>query len=157
MKIERGKRVRIQVKLSVAGGDVIEQSAAEYFQGAGTIIPGLEKALEGLEPGAEKQGVIPHTEAFDAVENLPTKKIPRAEFPKGVDLEVGSTFGAKAPDGSDITFRVEELTDEIVTVRFVHPLAGKDIAYEVTVLDVTDPAPPPLPADAVAADSEDDE
>ena len=40
MKIEDGKRVRIKVKLKVVDGDVIEESAAEYFQGAGTIIPG---------------------------------------------------------------------------------------------------------------------
>jgi len=154
VKIEDGKRVRIKVKLKVVDGDVIEQSADEYFQGAGTIIPGLEKALAGLEPGDEKKGVIKHTEAFDAVENLPTKRIPRAEFPKGTDLEVGSTFGAKGPDGGSITFRVEKVTDEIVDVRFVHPLAGKDIEYEVTVLAVTDPSPPPLPADLVATEDD---
>jgi FKBP-type peptidyl-prolyl cis-trans isomerase 2 len=152
VKIEDGKRVRIKVKLKVVDGDVIEESAAEYFQGAGTIIPGLEKALEGLEPGAEKKGVIKHTEAFDAVGDLPVKKIPRAEFPEGTKLEVGSTFGAKSPDGQDITFRVESVDDEVVEVHFVHPLSGKDIEFEVTVLSVTDPEPPPLPGDALKAD-----
>lgn len=154
MKIETGRRVRIKVKLSVVDGDVIEQSAVEYFQGAGTMMPGLEKALDGLEKGAEKSGVIPAAEAFSAVENLPTKEIPRAEFPKDAKLEVGETFAAKGPDGADITFRVEESGDEVITVRFVHPLGGKDIAYEVKVLEVSDPKPPPLPGDLLADDDE---
>jgi len=154
VKIETGRRVRIKVKLTVVGGDVIEESAAEYFQGAGTIIPGLEKALDGLEPGDERSGTIPHTEAFDAVENLPTKQIPRAEFPKDAKLEVGETFEAGAPDGGTITFKIVKVTDQNVTVHFVHPLSGKDIAYEVTVLSVSDPSPPPLPGDVVAMDED---
>ena len=152
MKIEEGKRVRIKVKLTVVGGDVIEESAAEYFQGAGTIIPGLEKVLEGLEAGAEKSGTIPHTEAFDAVENLPTKQIPRAEFPKDAQLEVGGTFEAGAAEGGTITFKIEKVDDEVVDVRFVHPLSGKDIEYEVSVLSVSDPTPPPMPGDAIVTE-----
>lgn len=154
VKIEDGKRVRIKVKLKVVDGDVIEESAAEYFQGAGTIIPGLEKALEGLEAGAEKSGVIPHTEAFDAVESLPPKQIPRAEFPEDTKLEVGSTFEAGAADGGTITFKIEKVDDKVVDVRFVHKLTGKDIEYEVTVLSVSDPTPPPMPGDAIAAEED---
>jgi FKBP-type peptidyl-prolyl cis-trans isomerase 2 len=154
VNIENGKRVRIQIKLQVVGGDVIEESVAEYFQGAGTIIPGLERALVGLGPGAERKGVLPAKEAFGSVANLPTKKLPRAEFPRSVKLEIGATFQAKGPQGQDVTFRVTSIDDKAVEVRFVHPLADKDIAYEAKVLSVTDPVPPPLPADAIARDAE---
>ncbi len=156
MKIAEGARVRIKVKLSIVDGDVLEQSVAEYFHGSGKMMPGLEAVLEGLEKGAEKSGVIPAKQAFDAVGDLPTKKIPRAEFPKEVDLTEGAIFGAKGQKGEDISFKVLAISDEHVEVRFVHPLAGKDIAYEVEVLDVTDPTPPPLPADAIAADDEEE-
>ncbi|RMH45207.1 MAG: peptidylprolyl isomerase [Deltaproteobacteria bacterium] len=149
MKIEDGRRVRIQCKLSVAGGDLIEESEVEFIQGAGTVIPGLEKALAGLDAGASKSGVIPADEAFSAVDHLPPKHIPRAEFPADATLAVGETFVAKGPHGEDVTFRVERVGDDDVEVRFVHPLAGKDIAYDVTVLSVTDPLPPPLPGDAL--------
>lgn len=156
MKIEDGKRVRIQVKLTVVGGDVIENSVATYFQGAGTIIPGLEKALAGLEAGAEKSGVVPADEAFSAVAKLPPKKIPRAEFPKDAKLEVGEVFGARGPDGSPIQFEIHSVTDSTVEVHFVHPLAGKDIAYEVKVVSVSDPVPPPLPLPDDAVVEEED-
>jgi FKBP-type peptidyl-prolyl cis-trans isomerase SlyD len=152
VKIDKGKRVRIKIKLTETGGRVIEDSIAEYFHGAGTILPGLERVLEGLAAGAQKRGLIPAVEAFDAVKNLPTKKIPRAEFPAEVELKVGATFAAKTPDGAPITFCVQKVTDKEVEVRFEHPLAGKDIGYEVEVLAVVDPTPPPLPADAVARD-----
>jgi FKBP-type peptidyl-prolyl cis-trans isomerase 2 len=152
VKIEKGRRVRIQIELKIKGGDVIEKSVAEYFHGAGTILPGLEKLLVGLEPGATKQGTLAAKEAFGAADALPLKKIPRAEFPRDAKLAVGQTFAAKGPTGADVTFRVETLTDAAVEVRFVHPLADKDIEYDVTVLSVTDPAPPPLPGDALAED-----
>jgi len=154
VKIAPGARVRIKVKLQVAGGDVIEESVVEYFQGAGTMMPGLEKALANLEAGASKSGVIAANEAFDAVGTLPTKTIPRAEFPKDIDLKEGSVFGAKGPHGEDVSFVVTELTADTVKVRFQHPLAGKSIGYEVSVLSVSDPLPPPMPGEAIALDEE---
>jgi FKBP-type peptidyl-prolyl cis-trans isomerase 2 len=48
--------------------------------------------------------------------------------------------------------RVVEIADDKVQVRLVHPLAEKDIAYDVEVLAVTDPTPPPLPIEAIGED-----
>jgi FKBP-type peptidyl-prolyl cis-trans isomerase SlyD len=147
--IDDGKRVRIKVKLTRATGEIIEESVAEYFHGAGTILPGLERALAGLGQGAKRSGVIPAAAAFDAVAQLPQKTIPRAEFPAGVTLAVGARFAARGPTGQDVSFEVLDLSDAGAQVRFVHPLAGQDIHYDAEVLDVTDPTPPPLPGDAL--------
>jgi FKBP-type peptidyl-prolyl cis-trans isomerase 2 len=154
VKITEGARVRIRIKLAVVGGDVIEESVAEYFHGSATIIPGLENRLDGLEAGAKSEGVIPANEAFSAVESLPPKTIPRREFPADIKLEVGEQFSAKGPRGQTVTFEITHVDADQVEAKFVHPLAGKDIAYEVEVLRVTDPTPPPLPADAVVADDD---
>lgn len=151
MKIDDGMRVRIKIKLS-ADGDVIEDSVAEYFQGSGTILPGLEKVLAGLEEGAKEVGTLASADAFGALK--PQKTIARAEFPKEAKLEAGETFAAKGPDGTDVTFRVLEADDEKVQVELVHPLADKDLDYELEVLSVTDPKPPPLPGEAVGVDLE---
>jgi len=156
VKIQQGARVRIKVKLQIVDGEVVEESVAEYFHGAATIIPGLERRLAGLEAGAERRGVIPAAEAFSAVADLPTKKILRREFPEDVKLQIGEQFQATGPKGQQVTFEVMRMDDAEVEARFVHPLAGKDIAFEVTVLSVTDPTPPPLPGDALGEESEED-
>lgn len=156
MKIAKGARVRIQVMLKVVGGDVIEKSGLEYVQGGGSMLPGLEKALEGLEAGAEKKGVLPAKDAFGTEESLPTQKLPRKNFPKDAALKVGAIFTAGGPGGQDVQFKIIALGkgDEPVEVRYLHPLAGKDIEYEVKVLSVTDRVPPPMPGDAAVVELE---
>ncbi|MFH2005441.1 MAG: FKBP-type peptidyl-prolyl cis-trans isomerase [bacterium] len=150
MKIEKGTRVRIQVVLKVVDGDVIEKSGLEYVHGGGTMLPGLEKALEGLEEGAEKKGVLPAKDAFGVEEDLPTSGLPRDRFPKDAKFEVGQIFTAAGAGGQDVNFKIIKLgkKDEPVEVRFLHPLTGKDIEYEAKVISVTDPIPPPMPGEA---------
>ncbi len=151
MKIEKGKRVRLKVKLQVKGGEVIEESAVEYFQGAGTMLPFLESVVEGLEAGAKKSGTVLAKNAFGSEKYQPKKTIARKEFPADAKLKVGDQFQAKSEDGKqDIILKVVEVTATEVHVRLVHPLAEKDLAYDLEVLKVTDPTPPPLPVEAIA-------
>jgi FKBP-type peptidyl-prolyl cis-trans isomerase 2 len=154
VKIEKGKRVRLKVRLQVVGGDVLEQSVVEYFQGAGTMLAGLESAVEGMAAGEKKEGVIPAAQAFGDPTRQPKKTLSRAEFPADAKLAKGTEFQAKADKGQDVVLRVEDVRDKEVDVRLVHPLASKDINYQVEVVSVTDPRPPPIPATAVADETD---
>ena len=88
MKIGRGLSVRIEYELKIKGGEVIESSARsgplQYVQGAGKMLAGLEKRLEGLSPGDERSGNIPAAEAFGTEDALPVKEMARKEFPAGM-------------------------------------------------------------------------
>jgi len=154
VKIEKGKRVRLKIELQVVDGEVIEKSVVEYFQGAGTMLAGLEEALEGLEKGATKEGVIPAARAFGNPASQPEKTIPRSEFPRDAALEKGSEFAAKADGGQDVVLVVQSADDDKVVVRLAHPLAKKDIAFKAEILSVTDPTPPPLPGAALVEETE---
>lgn len=149
MKIEKGRRVTLKVDLSVAGGQQLEKSQVEYIQGAGTMLPGLEKVLEGLEKGAKRDGVIKAKDAFGNPSMHPLKKMKRGEFPKDVKLEPGEQMVAKGVNDMNVVLRIEKVTGDDVDVRLVHPLAEKDIKYAVEVVQVTDPRPPPMPAQAL--------
>jgi FKBP-type peptidyl-prolyl cis-trans isomerase 2 len=150
MRIERGNRVRLKVKLEVKGGKVLEESEVAYVHGDGHMLPGLERELEGMEVGAQKSGVIDAKHAFGDESRHPSRTIARKEFPADAKLTVGELFTARGPHGEDVVLRVLALTEESAEVRFMHPLWDKDIEYSVTVLAVSDRTPPPLPADAVA-------
>lgn len=154
MKIEKGRRVKLNVDLSVAGGQQLEKSTVEYVQGAGTMLPGLEKVLEGLEKGAKRDGVIKAKDAFGAMQ--PTKKMKRTEFPKDAKLTAGEKLVAASADKAhmNVVLEIMKVTADDVEVRLVHPLAEKDIKYSVEVVQVSDPRPPPVPAEALELEPE---
>jgi FKBP-type peptidyl-prolyl cis-trans isomerase 2 len=169
MKIAPGSVVRIEYEIRVKGGDVIESSTrsgpVEYVQGEGKLLPALEKRLEGLAAGRTLEGEIPSSEAVPE-EKLPTRMIPRAEFPSSAPIEIGSTFEAHTATGGIVNLRIVAVDDKHVTARLLPPLAGKDLVFKVKVVRIEDPvshlvsivhkAPPPLPAAAVKLELEDD-
>lgn len=156
MKIARGLSVRIEYRLKVKDGDVIESSEQSgplrYTHGEGKMLAGLEQRLEGLSPGDEREGEIPAREAFGTEESLPLKEMSRADFPEATTPEPGLIFEAKVARGEVVKFKVVSATKNAVTVRLLHPLVGRDLEYRVKVLSVDDPkiprspgAPPPPP------------
>jgi FKBP-type peptidyl-prolyl cis-trans isomerase SlyD len=154
MKIGAGCYVEIEYELKVRGGDVIESSSRSgplrYVQGEGKMLPGLEARLAGLGPGEERSGQIPAAEAFGTEATLPIKEMPRGSFPKGAKLDPGLEFEAKDPaSGVPVRFKVVSADANVVKVRLLHPLVGRDIEYRVKVLSVRDgrsrSGPPPAP------------
>lgn len=145
--------MRLKVHLAVVGGDTLEKSVVEYIHGGGTMLPGLERVLQGLEAGAKKEGVLKAKDAFGNPQMHPAKKMKRTEFPKDAKLRLGERFTAKGVDGGlDVVLAIEKLAGDDVEVRLVHPLAEKDLRYECEIISVTDPKPPPLPAKALKLD-----
>jgi FKBP-type peptidyl-prolyl cis-trans isomerase 2 len=142
-------RVRLRVRLAVVGGETIEDGPVEYIHGSGKMLPGLEGALAGLETGESKGGVLKARDAFGNPALSPHKKMKRGEFPKDARLKAGERFAAKGVNGVDVVLLVSAIDGDDIDVQLMHPLADKDIKYEVEVLRVTDLAPPPVPADAV--------
>lgn len=149
VKIEKGRRVTVKVDLSVVGGASLEKSTVEYIHGAGTMLPGLEAVLNGLEKGAKREGVIKAKDAFGNPAMHPLKKMKRTEFPKDVKLVAGEQFVAKGLNDMNVVLRIEKIAGDEIDVRLVHPLAEKDIQYSAEVIQVSDPRPPPMPAQAL--------
>jgi FKBP-type peptidyl-prolyl cis-trans isomerase 2 len=147
MKVAAGTRVKVKIKLQVVGGAVLEDTTLEYVQGSGKMLADLEKALEGLEPNAEKKGTL--KKPFGDESKLPTKSIARKEFPKEAKLSVGEVFGAKGAKGEDISFRIIKADDKNVEVKFLHPLADKDLSFEAKIISVNSVLPPPPPAEVL--------
>lgn len=154
MKIARGRSVELSYELKVKGGAVIESSSRSgplrYVHGDGKMLPGLEKRLEGLQPGDERKGELPAAEAFGTEASLPVKEMARSVFPPGMKIEPGAVFEAKDPaSGAPVQFKVVSANATAASVRLMHPLVGRDIEYQVTVLSVREAGansgPPPIP------------
>lgn len=142
----------LKVDLSVAGtGQQLEKSTVEFIQGAGKMLPGLEALLEGLEKGAKSSGVLKAKDAFGNPAMHPVKKMKRTEFPKDAKLVEGEKLVAASADKAkmNVILQIVKVQGDEVDVRLVHPLAEKDIQFSFEVMQVTDPRPPPVPADAL--------
>ena len=113
------------------------------------MLSGLEAVLAGLEKGAKREGVLKAKDAFGNPAMHPLKKMSRSEFPKELELKVGEQLVAKGVNDMNVIMRVEKVSADEVEVRLVHPLAEKNIKYAVEVVQVTDPRPPPMPAQAL--------
>jgi FKBP-type peptidyl-prolyl cis-trans isomerase SlyD len=142
MKIGRDRVVCIDYTIRLAAGQVVETSIGQepltYLHGRKQIVPGVEKAVEGLEPGASLEIVVPPDEAYGDRDPAGVFVVPRAAFPADETVGPGMMFSAHRPDGKSLTFRVVEANDELVLVDTNHPLAGETLHISVLVHEVRD-------------------
>ena len=142
MKIGEKTYVEMEYSLTLASGEEIDRSssgeALGFIFGTGQIIPGLEKGIEGMEPGQRATITVEAEEGYGVHKPELCRDIPRSNFPADVAIEVGMGFEAKGPHGP-VTFRVSSANDEVVIADFNHPLAGERLKFDVTVTEVREP------------------
>ncbi len=142
MLIAANKAVSIDYTLTNDAGEVIDSSAGGaplvYLHGAGNIIVGLEKALEGKQSGDELSVSIEPENAYGEYSAELVATLDRSMF-EGVDeLEVGMQFHASGPNGGMQIVTVRDIDGSEVTVDGNHPLAGQRLNFQVKVVDVRD-------------------
>ena len=142
MTIKENSAVSFHYTLTDDDGQQLDSSAGKeplaYLHGAGNIIPGLESALEGKSVGDTMVVDVTAAEGYGEIQKELIQEVPRASF-QGVDeIEVGMQFEAQTGEGGTVPVTVVAVTDEIVTVDGNHPLAGKNLHFDVTIEDVRD-------------------
>ena len=139
MQIAKNHVVTIDYTLTDDTGSVLDTSkGAEplvYVQGIGNLIPGLEKALEGKNPGDQLQVSIPPEEAYGERDEENFEVVSRAVFENSDDLQVGIQVQAQTDAGVQI-LTVTALDEDSVTLDGNHPLAGETLNFDVMVVDV---------------------
>jgi FKBP-type peptidyl-prolyl cis-trans isomerase SlyD len=108
-----------------------------YLEGAGNIIPGLEKELLQASPGDRKNVKVAAKDAYGEKQEDRIVKVPRSQFPAGVEPKVGDRFRSGAEHHSPV-FTVMELSADQITLDGNHPLAGKALSFDVEITNVRD-------------------
>jgi len=148
MQIEPGRVVTLSFDLCDQEGEIVEASditgAISFIHGRGSIIPGLDAKLAGMEPGDEADFTFPPEEAFGSASEGPEKVVGRHEFPPEAEIRAGAEFEAGIPGGQKIKLVVTALQGENVQVRMVHPLAGQTVSMSVKVQSVRAASPQEL-------------
>ncbi len=141
MTIEKNKVVMIDYTLKDSDGEIIDSSDSSeplaYLHGNGNLIPGLERELEGKKPGDKLSCVVSPADAYgDYDENL-VFTVKKTNFAEPDKIEEGMQFEAQSEGGSRAVTVVAVKGDD-VTVDANHPLAGEDLHFSVSVVEVRD-------------------
>ena len=142
-KVEKNKVVTFHYTLKdKETGEVLDSSQyhgepLKVLIGANNIIPGLERQMEGMEVGEKKTIEVKAEEAYGQKDESLIQKVPREYF-QGIELQKGMPLQAQTPDGQIINLIVVDFNDNEVIVDMNHPLAGKDLVFDVEIVDVRD-------------------
>ncbi len=136
-RVEKDVVVSMDYTLNV-DGEVVDfsdkEEPLEYIQGHGQIIPGLERAMEGMQVGDSKEVNVPAQQAYGEVDPGAVVEVSRADFPPNVPIEVGTPLQVRNMDGQILDARISTIEGDKVKLDFNHPLAGKDLLFNVTVV-----------------------
>lgn len=130
-RIGPGDRVTISYTLSVPGSQfVMQDNVSEYIPGQNQLLPSLEQALMGMKAGEQKHVELRAEEGFGRYDEGKRITVARDRLP--ADAKIGDVY--QTPHGQP--FIVKRLTNDSAVVDFNHPLAGKDLVFDVKILKV---------------------
>jgi FKBP-type peptidyl-prolyl cis-trans isomerase SlyD len=139
MKATRGTVVSLTYDLTDSDGALLDSSQQvgplTYLHGYGNLIPGLERALEGAQPGDRHDLVIPPAEAYGERDPDAMFQAARGDFPPDLELEPGMQLTGQTDEGP-VSFMVAEVTEQGALLDGNHPLAGVTLHFDVEVVDV---------------------
>lgn len=131
--------VSIDYTLTV-DGEVVDSTEGDeplqFLQGHQNIIPGLERELVGMKVGDSKKVHVNPTEAYGEVDPENIIEVPRTEFPAEIPLEAGTELEVKNADGEVLSATIAEVGTNTIKLDFNHPLAGKALTFDVTIVEL---------------------
>jgi peptidylprolyl isomerase len=135
-----GDTVKVHYTGTLEDGSVFDSSEGgdplEFTIGEDEIIPGFEEGIIGMKVGQSKTIVVPSDQAYGPHLDEMVMEVARDKVPAGHDPEVGQFLQIVQEDGHHIPVQITEVTDEHVILDANHPLAGRDLSFDVTLVEI---------------------
>ncbi len=135
---KKGDSVKIHYTGKFDDGEVfdssIEREPLEFTLGEGQVIPGFDNAVEGMQTDEEKTVRIPAAEAYGEVNPNLVHDVPRDQVPDDIPLEIGLQLQVQGQGGQAFSVTVVAVDDTNVKLDANHPLAGKDLTFELQLV-----------------------
>ena len=139
-QVKTGDTVRIHYTGTLADGSQFDSSEGrdplEFAVGSGQIIPGLDKAIPGMAVGDKKKVVVPAAEAYGEANPQARQAVPRNDIPDHIPLDLGTQLQVQTPSGQAMNVTVVEVTETEVTLDANHPLAGKELTFDIELVSI---------------------
>lgn len=136
------KIVQVRYKGTLADGTVFDSTEGrvplELIIGANFWIPALEQALLGMKVGDRKRIEVKAADAFGEYDPTITEEVPKEKFSDDIRFTKGLEVQTITMEGP-VLARIVEVRPTTVVVDFNHPLAGKDLTYDIEILSIRSP------------------
>lgn len=140
--VERGQVVTMEYTLHV-DGEVLDSSSEngplQFLAGYDNIIPGLEREMLGMKVGEDKNVVVAARDGYGEIDNQAFIELNRSEFPKEIPVEVGVELNMSDKKGQQRYARIERVDNDKVRLDLNHPLAGRELHFNVKVVGLREP------------------
>lgn len=135
-----GDTVRIHYTGTLSDGSTFDSSVGrdplEFTLGSGQVIAGFDKAVDGMARGEKKTVEIPANEAYGEHDPRRVQSLPRTQVPEGTPLDIGTQLQITAHTGQAFMVTVSEVTDVEVVLDANHRLAGKELTFEIELVEI---------------------
>lgn len=138
--VEKNNKVKVHYTGRLTSGEQFDSSEGreplEFTVGAGQMISGFDAAVEGMAINEKKTITLAPEDAYGPVFDQLKDKVERTQLPKDMVVEVGQTLVATAQDGQQTRVIITEIDDTTITVDANHPLAGKELIFDIEVVEI---------------------
>jgi peptidylprolyl isomerase len=135
-----GDTVRVHYTGSLDNGTVFDSSEGreplEFEVGSGSVIPGFDQAVLGLEVGDSTTVTIAPEQAYGPRREEYVVQFPLSQFPEEIVPEAGMQLQMRGQDGTPIPVLVTEVGEEQVTLDANHRLAGENLTFEISLVEI---------------------
>lgn len=140
-QVKTGDTVKVHYSGTLDDGTQFDSSTGrdplEFTIGAGQVIPGFDQAMIGMAVGDSKAVQIPCEEAYGHRNPDAIQQVSRDQIPANIDVSAGAQLQAQTPDGRQLLLTVVEANDDTVTLDANHPLAGQNLNFKITLVDIS--------------------
>ncbi|MFD2528638.1 MULTISPECIES: peptidylprolyl isomerase [Polaribacter] len=144
MQVKENNTVKVHYTGKLTDGQIFDTSEGkepiEFTLGQGRLIPGFEKGLLNMKLNEKKTLNIAKEDAYGEVNEQLIQEVAKKDLPQDMEPQVGMGLVSKAPDGSEMNLMVVEVKEEAIVIDGNHPLAGRDLVFDIEVVAITETA-----------------
>ena len=139
-EVKANDTVRVHYTGRLTTGEIfdssIDREPLEFTMGQGMLIPGFENGMMGMKVEEKRTVEIPSAEAYGEVHEQLIMEVPKEQLPQDMEPEVGMGLISQSPDGREMPLKIIDVKEETITVDGNHPLAGKDLIFDIELVEI---------------------
>ncbi len=140
-KVEAGNNISVHYVGTFTDGEKFDSSrdrgqTLSFEAGSGQMIAGFDAAVVGMSVGETKTITLEPEDAYGPRDENAIQEVPRANFPEGFNLIEGATVSGQDQDNRPMIAKIISFNDESVNLDFNHPLAGKQLNFEIELVSI---------------------
>tara|TARA_R110001599_G_scaffold145321_1_gene327589 strand:- start:39486 stop:39941 length:456 start_codon:yes stop_codon:yes gene_type:complete len=135
--VGEGTRVYVNFSVSLEDGSEVDSNfggdPVAFVVGDGSLLPGFERLIFGMSAGQRHMFTVPPEDGFGQPNDNNVQYLPRSQFDDDSGLEIGVVYSFADASGGELPGLIVAFDDDEVTIDFNHPLAGRNILFDVLV------------------------